>query len=131
MIKCFCSQPGDIGITPYVIRMAVFAFRFSRRTASVKTLFPAYIGSNFLMTIRTQPALTFLAEWLMTITALFLVFSMALHKLARHDQGFNATRYRIILHSCDCNGHDGHTYQAPYQHDSACAPAQYMCTAYT
>jgi hypothetical protein len=38
------------------------------------------------MAIRTQAVLAFLAEWLMALAALFLVFSMTLHQLAGHNQ---------------------------------------------
>ena len=131
MIKCFNSQLDDVSITSLVIRMAVFTCGSPCYTPTMKTLLACYVSPDLFMAIRTQTALAFLAEWLMALTALFLVFSMTVYKLAWHDQRFDTSGYRAIFHRCDCDVHDGYINQAPYQHDYVCMPAQYMCTANT
>lgn len=66
--------------------MAVPAFSLSGFTTPVETLFAAYIGIYFFMAITTQTRLTFLPEWLVTLTAVFFIFLMGLYKLTWHNQ---------------------------------------------
>jgi len=86
MIKCFYSQPDNICITSLMIRVAMFACGPPCHTPPVVTPFRTYVIPDFFMTVRTQAVLTFLAEWLMAVTAVFFVFGMPLHKRSRHNQ---------------------------------------------
>jgi hypothetical protein len=98
VIKCFNSQLDDICITPLVIGVAVFACSLPCHAPTMKSLPAAYVCTDLFMAIRTQAVLAFLAEWLMALAALFLVFSMSLHQLAGHNQRFNTGRYSATFH---------------------------------
>lgn len=98
VIKRFNSQLDDIRITPLVIGVAVFACSLPCHAPTMKSLPAAYVCTDLFMAIRTQAVLAFLAEWLMALAALFLVFGMSLHQLAGHNQRFNTGRYSATFH---------------------------------
>ena len=86
VIKGFPAELHDIRIAAKVIPVACATPRIARAAQSVKAALRLDVIRHFIMTVKAQRRLAFLAEWSMTFPAFLLVPGMPVDELSRHHQ---------------------------------------------